>query len=176
MNHEIEIAGGAAPLREPGGDEGQANGHRPSPTGPPVVIPQKTCSKCQRLLPILEFSPRGNRHASRCKRCHREEMRTITITDRERCRERSRVQRREHSEAVARWQRAWREKNKEKIDAKNEARRAGVQPPGVCSGCGTTGRRLEGHHEDYTKALDVVWLCRACHALRHRELKDEREG
>lgn len=29
------------------------------------------------------------------------------------------------------------------------------------------------HHEDYSKPLDVTWLCAYCHGLRHRELREE---
>jgi hypothetical protein len=33
--------------------------------------------------------------------------------------------------------------------------------------------KTEAHHEDYTKPLDVLWLCRQCHAYRHREFKKD---
>jgi hypothetical protein len=39
--------------------------------------------------------------------------------------------------------------------------------PETCSRCNKTAR-IEGHHPDYSKALEVVWLCRPCHVEEHR--------
>ena len=38
-----------------------------------------------------------------------------------------------------------------------------------CAVCGATDR-VQGHHNDYSKPLDVVWLCRDHHALAHNAL------
>lgn len=33
-----------------------------------------------------------------------------------------------------------------------------------CQVCGST-IRVDGHHQDYAKPLEVIWLCRSCHQL-----------
>lgn len=40
-----------------------------------------------------------------------------------------------------------------------------------CQVCGAA--KSEAHHEDYSKPLDVIWLCDTHHKARHREIKAE---
>jgi hypothetical protein len=66
----------------------------------------------------------------------------------------------------------------EKIKAQNAANYAisrGKLTPQSCEGCGTEafkthdGRRgVHAHHDDYSKPLDVRWLCYSCHADHHQ--------
>lgn len=43
-----------------------------------------------------------------------------------------------------------------------------IVPPKSCENCSKEGKRLIGHHEDYNKPLEVIWLCKSCHMrLRH---------
>lgn len=42
----------------------------------------------------------------------------------------------------------------------------------TCSVCQSEGR-IEGHHPDYSKPLEVVWLCVICHREEHKRLKQE---
>lgn len=43
--------------------------------------------------------------------------------------------------------------------------------PNFCENCGEK-KDLQGHHEDYSKPLDVIWLCFLCHCKRHGKLMD----
>ncbi len=38
--------------------------------------------------------------------------------------------------------------------------------PAVCEDCGQE-RQLEAHHLDYSRPLDVSWLCLLCHGREH---------
>jgi post-segregation antitoxin (ccd killing protein) len=42
-------------------------------------------------------------------------------------------------------------------------------PAANCQKCGAApkNRQLDGHHPDYSKPLEVVWLCRSCHKKEH---------
>lgn len=42
--------------------------------------------------------------------------------------------------------------------------------PEVCSICQSKGS-IEGHHADYDKPLEVVWVCKKCHTMIHKNLK-----
>jgi len=51
----------------------------------------------------------------------------------------------------------------------NRARRKGIiKPPEKCEQCHKVGL-LHGHHRDYTKQLDVIWLCPSCHGKARKE-------
>lgn len=71
-----------------------------------------------------------------------------------------------------------REKSPEKLKARKAVyseKRAGRMKPSVfCEECGLPAK-THGHHKDYSKPLDVDWLCKECHTELHRKLKAEEE-
>lgn len=54
-------------------------------------------------------------------------------------------------------------------------RRGVLVRPSQCAYCGEQ-KPVVGHHDDYTKPLNVIWLCRKCHLQRHRELQEQTHG
>jgi hypothetical protein len=67
---------------------------------------------------------------------------------------------------------AWRRANPEKRAAQAKVLRAvkngTLVKPDRCTKC-RRATRLEGHHEDYTQPLVVIWLCSSCHRRHHEE-------
>lgn len=76
----------------------------------------------------------------------------------------------EYKELHRKASKLYRQKNMAKSkcrDKLNSAIRWGRMTRGVCSVCGLSKdeTRIEAHHEDYTKPLDVIWFC----TKHHRE-------
>jgi len=76
--------------------------------------------------------------------------------------------------------RAWRKKARgdawsEKKEARyqlNLAVAAGlIGRPSECQRCGSANKRINGHHSDYSKPLEVEWICAQCHSDEHQERK-----
>lgn len=54
-----------------------------------------------------------------------------------------------------------------KTNAAVKAMKLARQP---CEECGA--QKTDAHHDDYSKPLDVRWLCRLCHAAHHIKLRE----
>lgn len=95
-------------------------------------------------------------------------MRIITCKD---CGERKIVKLRAHR--YFRSTREMRDRHPEKYKARTEVgntiRDGRLFRPKKCERC-ARDYKLHAHHEDYSKPLDVIWLCTPCHGARHREM------
>lgn len=73
----------------------------------------------------------------------------------------------------------WLEKNRIKRkchEIVNNAIRDGIIKRKDCEKCGEKNlfKNIDAHHEDYTKPLEIIWLCKNCHGERHRELNEQK--
>jgi hypothetical protein len=76
---------------------------------------------------------------------------------------------RQGKEYLARYRSDNPDKYKAQTAVGNAVRDGRLAKASCCQSCGSGGH-LHGHHDDYSKPLDVVWLCPACHKQRHKEL------
>lgn len=71
------------------------------------------------------------------------------------------------------YMRQWRMKSPEKYRAHmklNNELRAGNMTKKPCEVCGSDDR-VHGHHDDYSRPLDVRWLCASHHSEAHKAAK-----
>jgi hypothetical protein len=139
----------------------------------------KVCTKCGETKALDDFygHPFGkDGRQSKCIECAKADVRLYRAErieyyrayDRQRAKEPHRVK------ARADYARANRKPHPETDPMKRAARvklgnalRDGkiARPPG-CEVC-QVPCDVHGHHDDYSKPLDVIWCCTACHALIH---------
>ena len=60
-------------------------------------------------------------------------------------------------------------KNKARVILRKAVKEGDIFKPNYCSKCGVQKEKKEihGHHEDYTKPLEVIWVCAWCHNKIH---------
>jgi len=114
----------------------------------------KTCYKCKISKEYNEFYKnyaKKDGHGSICKQCDaiREKLRI-------------RVDHAKHQEA-------WKKRNPEKFEAHKILQRS-VRKKLIekteCFVCGD--EKVEAHHADYDRPLDVIWMCRLHHRETHK--------
>lgn len=149
------------------------------------------CKWCGTAKVTEEFYP-NDRSCKACRRAFAREHRQRNIErirayDRERGHdeERKAANRRQYKRRVSTSEGKAREWKKARTWVKNNrsngkrtvnimvsnAIRAGELTPEKCWWCGS-GEHIHAHHEDYTKPLEITWLCRDCHGRRHRGINE----
>lgn len=142
-----------------------------------------TCTKCGDVKGCADFYVSNQRS---CKECIRASVRANreANSDYYRSYDRMRYREFEHRKEVARKssksvpmpdrvekQRearagAGREKYKARVAVGNALRAGRLQKDSNCFFC-DAATALQAHHHDYTKPLDVFWLCSRCHGKLH---------
>ncbi len=158
---------------------------------------KKPCSKCKVEKELSEFykdSSRKDGLYPQCKKCHNETVKRYSKTDKGKesnrkghCKyrqtKRGRETERKSSQAYRRTERGREvsrkadqkryqfstEKLKARIAVNHAIRDGKLTRPSVCESC-FNERFTEAHHEDYSKPLNVEWLCKECHTNLHRKV------
>jgi hypothetical protein len=133
----------------------------------------KTCTKCKiERPPALFYMRRGGGLVAQCKPCTLARQKARRDADREASRAYHRAYyAANRAKAMARIN-AYRESEPRKAQARAaviRAVRSGAMVRLPCERCGSTPSH--GHHDDYSRPLDVRWLCAQHHADYHRELR-----
>ena len=135
----------------------------------------KTCFKCLCAKPLTEFykhAAMGDGHLNKCKACTKKDVRQHRQDKWESVRAYDRLRASQpHRVALAKEiQTRWRLEHPERKKAHAKLRYAVVsgrlQPWPVCA-IPECSDKPEAHHPDYSRALDVVWLCPAHHKQAH---------
>lgn len=124
----------------------------------------KTCFKCGQEKPVDEFyrhNMMADGRLGKCKVCTRIDIRKNRLSKIEYYRE---YDRRRYEENGSRA----RPRDYEKVRAIHVVSRAIKQGDLVRRECEICGEdNVDAHHEDYSKPLDVVWMCRKHHMRLH---------
>lgn len=71
---------------------------------------------------------------------------------------------------------AWGKRNKHKRNTHLRLMRAvyngTVKKLDHCEHCDSKDN-IHGHHPDYSKPLEVIWLCTSCHGIEHKKINQE---
>lgn len=148
----------------------------------------KSCIRCHKKKELSEFYKHpqmGDGHLNKCKTCCKIQNKTLLKVkkldgdwlkqERARCRKKTAKARKNGTAAQTSnaAKSAWRARNRKKALAHGRAASAVIagklKRPARCEGCNKKAKRLEKHHEDYSKPLAVKWLCPPCHGLTKRK-------
>jgi hypothetical protein len=133
---------------------------------------KKNCSKCKKELSLNNFykdRSRKNGLDFKCKKCRRIADRNKRLKNLELYRLKDKENYKKYRDKIRKRKKEWYKKNKYKNIAHNEVRKALrkglIKRKNKCERCDR--ETAEAHHEDYSKPLEVIWLCHYCHKNIH---------
>ena len=119
-----------------------------------------TCIKCNQLKILAEFTPRSDRfgHYTTCKQC-----RNVYQKEYQKSKAGKEVQ--------VKADQARKEKFADKRSARSKTFTAIKNGTIKILPCLICGDKAEAHHPDYSRPLDVMWLCKPHHRETHNLTK-----
>lgn len=129
----------------------------------------KQCKRCSKTKDTSKFCKRSGAKDGLqpwCKKCQREYRENYRLSDAGKSKENKYRQSKKGKAAHRKADLRYRDDNPDRYKANNivnHAIRDGRLHKNPCR-CGET--KVQGHHEDYSKPLDVEWLCIECHEKR----------
>lgn len=84
----------------------------------------------------------------------------------------------EYRDKILNTKSSWTNRNPDKKKAQttlnNAVRDCKIIKLSSCEHCGTTEKKIQGHHWSYAAEhrLDVIWLCTSCHGKEHKRLNE----
>jgi hypothetical protein len=142
---------------------------------------KRRCTRCGEVRLVEEFPPHKKTRDGRnsiCRACLRRMAREYRRRNQEHYRRIARESRRRHyfpgKFAALSPEEAAKCRSR---DAAKQALKSGrLRRPDRCQACGrppSPTLRIEMHHPDYSRPLDVVFLCSLCHGQAHQRFVDE---
>ena len=148
----------------------------------------KTCNVLKDLNDYYKHSRMADGHLNTCKECKRQQQTEIRNNnleyyqeyDRNRPNKEERVKqvveyrltekgKEVRDKAVAKYKTNYPIKYKANNAVNNAVRDNRLTKPNICECCNNTftSKQIHGHHTDYSKPLEVMWLCNDCHKDWH---------
>lgn len=136
----------------------------------------KLCGECEAEKDQSEFGKRSasaDGLASRCRRCQSDYDKARSKLPK-RVKARAKYAQTEAGKAAgSKAKKKWAENNLVKRAANviigNAIRDGRIEKGHFCSICGIDNVKIHGHHDDYSRPLEVRWLCSMCHEDWHRD-------
>jgi hypothetical protein len=115
----------------------------------------KQCPRCRKVKPWSEFYIlKSGQPSSWCKVCESQYKRECCKPNHEKHVADCRKYKKNHPEQVRAWGFVYR-----------HVKAGRLAKPDKCQICGKSP--AQAHHPDYSRPLDVLWLCLACHRNQH---------